>query len=138
MAAIFLFYLPFFFFYADMFVNNAGVSENELQGLTKTAVFSDTNNVGTPSGGRHFTLRCTTLCCYFAYGLYCCACPTCSSVYVLTKHRSTSVELPRNPTCIQNEFNTTNPQRPSSDTTISRSGDSHVQELARVLYGLQA
>jgi hypothetical protein len=34
MAAIFLFYLPFSFYHADMLVNNAGVSENELQGLT--------------------------------------------------------------------------------------------------------
>ena len=60
MVAIFLFYLPFSFYHADMLVNNAGVSENELQGLKKTAVFSDTNKVGTLSG-RHFTLRCTTL-----------------------------------------------------------------------------
>jgi hypothetical protein len=33
MAAI-LFYLPFFFYYADMLVNITGVSKNELQGLT--------------------------------------------------------------------------------------------------------
>jgi len=68
MAAIFLFDLPFSFYHADMLVNNAGVSENELQVLKKTTVFSDTNNVGTLSG-RHFTLLCTALCCYFAYSL---------------------------------------------------------------------
>lgn len=68
MAAIFLFYLPFSFYHADMLVNNAGVSENKLQGLKKTTVFSDKNKVGTVSG-RNFTLRCTTLCCYFAYRL---------------------------------------------------------------------
>jgi len=34
MAAIYLFYLRFSSYHADMFVNNAGVSENELQGLT--------------------------------------------------------------------------------------------------------
>jgi hypothetical protein len=62
MAAI-LFYRPFSFYHADMLVNIAGVSENELQGLKKTTVFNDTNNVGTLSG-RHFTLRWTTLCCY--------------------------------------------------------------------------
>ena len=46
MAAIFLFYLPFSFYHADMLVNNAGVSENKLQGLKKTTVFSDKNKVG--------------------------------------------------------------------------------------------
>jgi hypothetical protein len=39
--------------------------------------------------------------------------------------------------CIQKEFDITNPQRPSSDTTMIRRGDSYVQKLDRVLYGFQ-
>jgi hypothetical protein len=58
MTAIFLFYIPFSFYHADVLANIAGVSERELRGLQKTTVFSDTNNVGTLND-RHFILHVT-------------------------------------------------------------------------------
>jgi hypothetical protein len=61
MAAIFLFYLPFSFYHADMLVNNAGVSENELQCIKKTTVFSDTNNEGNERLALHVALYNTKL-----------------------------------------------------------------------------
>lgn len=95
MTAIFLFYIPFSFYHADVLVNIAGVSERELRGLQKTTVFSDTNNVGTLND-RHFMLHVTlhntmlllttttTVFCAQAVMLRMFKCSNCSSVYVLT------------------------------------------------------
>jgi hypothetical protein len=137
MAAIFLFYLPFSFYHADMLVNNAGVSENELQGLKKTTAFSDANNVGPERPTLYVTLYNTMLLFRVQAVILCMP-----DLQFSVGPDLTPLDFCGTKTRIQYASNMSstlpNPHRPSSDTTTSKGCYSHVQKLARVLFGFQA